>query len=195
MLALSVVAAACAKKVEVVVKDGYQEPVNLYVAVALPPGSRKSAVLDKVTEPIRSHEAAEAERLRPVAARADTVVKVQQIRLKFLLRDAAQAGPEQEARLIDQATALAVEIEEAEKPVVPTLIVADVTPERLATLLHHNAGRMAVMSPEGDVFDMMAGRYGKTGANCFAVYLRGHAGDDLRVDRVSRKRNTCEGRR
>ena len=48
-----------AKKVEVVVKDGYQEPVNLYVAVALPPGSRKSAVLDKVTEPIRSHEAAE----------------------------------------------------------------------------------------------------------------------------------------
>jgi hypothetical protein len=45
---------------------------------------------------------------------------------------------------------------------------------------------MAVMSPEGDVFELMAGRYSKNGAPNFAVYLKGHSGDTLRVDRIGR---------
>lgn len=44
---------------------------------------------------------------------------------------------------------------------------------------------MAVMSPEGDVFDMMAGRYSR-GVPNLGVYLKGHAGDDIRVDRMGR---------
>jgi hypothetical protein len=42
------------------------------------------------------------------------------------------------------------------------------------------------MSAEGDVFDVMAGRYSNNGRSNFAVYLKGHAGDALRVDRVGR---------
>jgi replicative DNA helicase len=40
------------------------------------------------------------------------------------------------------------------------------------------------MSPEGDVFDLMAGRNGN-GPN-LGVYLKGHAGDTLRIDRIGR---------
>jgi len=38
-------------------------------------------------------------------------------------------------------------------------VVDDCTSERLPTLLKNQRGRMAVMSPEGDIFDLMAGRY------------------------------------
>jgi hypothetical protein len=44
------------------------------------------------------------------------------------------------------------------------------------------------MSPEGDVFDLMAGRYSGTGTPNLGVYLKGHAGDDIRVNRVNRDR-------
>jgi hypothetical protein len=43
------------------------------------------------------------------------------------------------------------------------------------------------MSPEGGVFDLMAGLYSKSGIPQFGVYLMGHSGDDLVTDRVSRK--------
>jgi hypothetical protein len=66
------------------------------------------------------------------------------------------------------------------------LIVDDCTPERLASLLHEQGGRLAVLSPEGGVFDILAGRYSATGAPNFEVFLKGHAGDTLRVDRVGR---------
>ena len=46
---------------------------------------------------------------------------------------------------------------------------------------------MGVLSAEGGVFDIMAGRYaGKGRSGNFEVFLKGHAGDDLRVDRVGR---------
>jgi hypothetical protein len=43
------------------------------------------------------------------------------------------------------------------------------------------------MSPEGGVFDLMAGLYSKSGIPQFGVYLMGHSGDDLITDRISRK--------
>jgi site-specific recombinase XerD len=43
------------------------------------------------------------------------------------------------------------------------------------------------MSPEGGLFDLMAGLYSKGGLPQFGVYLMSHSGDDLITDRVSRK--------
>jgi len=61
----------------------------------------------------------------------------------------------------------------------------DATPESVALLLNDNAGRFALLSPEGDVFDLMAGRYSSSGAPNLGVYLKGHAGDDIRVNRAN----------
>jgi hypothetical protein len=63
-----------------------------------------------------------------------------------------------------------------------------VSSEALAKLLAEHDGRFAVMSPGGGVFELMAGRYSANGAPNFEVYLKGHAGDTLLVDRVSRSR-------
>jgi replicative DNA helicase len=47
-------------------------------------------------------------------------------------------------------------------------------------------GRIALLSPEGDVFDQMAGRYNQGAGPNLGVYLKGHAGDLLKVDRRGR---------
>src|SRR5262245_33188935 len=76
---------------------------------------------------------------------------------------------------------------EQAEPVLPRLIVDDATAEKLGMILAEQGGRIASMSPEGGVFDLMAGLYSKSGIPQFGVYLMGHSGDDLITDRVSRK--------
>jgi replicative DNA helicase len=51
---------------------------------------------------------------------------------------------------------------------------------------HLTPDSIALLSPEGDVFDQMAGRYNQTAGPNLGVYLKGHAGDLLKVDRCGR---------
>jgi len=62
MLGLSVVSAACARKVVVQVKPGYREPANIYTVTTLPSGSRKTAVFADATAPLEEYERSEAKR-------------------------------------------------------------------------------------------------------------------------------------
>jgi replicative DNA helicase len=67
----------------------------------------------------------------------------------------------------------------------PKYVVDDATPESVASILAEQGGRLAVLSAEGDIFAIMAGRY-SSGAPNIGVYKKGHAGDELRVDRRNR---------
>lgn len=69
-------------------------------------------------------------------------------------------------------------------PPLPRLIADDVTSEQAASLLADQGGKLAVLSPGGGIFATLAGRY--SGAPNLEVFLKGHAGDMLRVDRRSR---------
>jgi hypothetical protein len=53
-------------------------------------------------------------------------------------------------------------------------------------LLSAQDGRLMSASPEGEVFDAMRGRYSSGHERQFVAYLKGHAGDELKVHRVSR---------
>ncbi|MCH7472143.1 DUF3987 domain-containing protein, partial [bacterium] len=69
----------------------------------------------------------------------------------------------------------------------PTLFVDDVTPEVLARLLDDNAGKLAIMSAEGGLFGMMAGRYSGDGRiPNLDVYLKSHVGDTVKIHRIAR---------
>lgn len=186
MLALSVVAAACAKKVIVQVKTGYHEPVNIFTVTSLSPGNRKTAVFAATTKPLEDYEYSEAKRTAGEIAQAKTAYKIKESTLKRLQEQAARATGAKREALTQEAGALAAELEEIQVSAPTRCIVDDCTPEKLASLLRDQSGRIAVMSPEGDVFDLMAGRYSSNSTTNFAVYLKGHAGDTLRVDRVGR---------
>ncbi len=185
MLVLAICACICAKKFIVKICSGWIEPVNLFLAVVLWPGNRKSAVFSKVEKPLREYEEAAVLSMAEEIAAAETrhrilLGKVQKAQAKASACD----GPEAE-QLTKTATELAKEASGMKIPAVPRFVADDVTPERLATLLKEQDSHMAVLSAECGIFELMAGRYSDGAAN-LDVYLKGHAGDTLRVDRVGR---------
>jgi len=186
MLALSVIAAACAKKVEVRLKEGHVEPLNLFTVTALPSGSRKTAVFTAMMRPLTEYERSESLRLSGDIVRTQTARNIKEAKLKRLQEQAVNAAGKDQNKLTEEAATLAAELTGMRLTVATRLIADDCTPERLVMLLRDQGGRIAVMSPEGDVFDLLAGRYSTNGLANFGVFLRGHAGDTLRVDRVGR---------
>lgn len=184
LLALAVCSAVIARRVDIEPRPGWREPVNLYVAVLLEPGNRKSAVFADAMKPLRELEAELIESARPIVARAQSDRRQDEARLRKLEKTAAEKG-DAEAR--HEAGKLAADLVEQPEPVLPRLIVDDATAEKLGMMLAEQGGRIASMSPEGGVFDLMAGMYSKSGIPQFGVYLMGHSGDDLITDRVSRE--------
>ena len=61
----------------------------------------------------------------------------------------------------------------------------DITPEKLASVLAENDGRMALLSSEAGIFDTLAGAYSKS-VN-IDVMLKSYSGDQIRVDRIGRE--------
>jgi hypothetical protein len=186
MLGLSVVSAACAKRIVVQIKPGYREPVNIYTVTTLPSGSRKSAVFADATAPLEEYERSEAKRTAGEIAKARAAYKIKEARLRRLQEQAAGGEAKGRDRWAREAEELAEELAKTRIPVPLSCLADDCTPEKIPGLLADNGGRIAVMSPEGDVFDLMAGRYSSKKAANFGVFLKGHAGDTIRVDRVGR---------
>jgi replicative DNA helicase len=188
LVALSVVSLACAKRLRIEVRTGYSEPANLYLAVAMEPGNRKSSVFSTLTAPVEEFEREKVEETQDSVAKKLSEERILASALKHKEKQAAEATDQAERdECSDEAQHLAVELEELRRklPVSPRFITDDATPEKLASLLKEQGGRVAILSAEGGVFDMMAGRYNQ-GISNLDVYLKGHAGDVLRVDRQSR---------
>lgn len=138
LLALAAVSTATGRRF--VVQTNYREPVNVFVAVALPSGSRKSEVFRQITWPLDEWEQVANGGLAPDAPR---------LRLHG----------------------------------------TNATPEALTSRLCEQGGRYALLSPEGGgVFEMIAGRYQESPN--LEVYLHGHAGDRIVVDRIKRAPET-----
>ena len=85
----------------------------------------------------------------------------------------------------DAAIRALKDAEEIDVPPIPRLVADDTTPEAAATLLAEQNGRIAVISTEGGVFDIIAGRYSGKSVN-MDVFLKGHSGDVIRIDRKGR---------
>jgi hypothetical protein len=187
ILVLSALAACAGGRVRLQVRPGWEEPLNLYSAVALPPGERKSAVFAEVTAPLAEFEAALAAERSYEIAEARARRKVAEKALDAAQNSAARAiGAERERRLEEVAMA-ARELEDSVVPFEYRLLADDATPEATASLLTEQRGRLAVLSPEGGLFGQMAGRYSaSSGQPNLDVYLKGHSGDMLRVDRKGR---------
>jgi hypothetical protein len=71
-----------------------------------------------------------------------------------------------------------------EIPPHPRLWTQDVTPEKMAAMMAEQGERLAVFSDEGGIFDILAGRY-SNGTPNLDLFLQGHAGSAVRVDRKS----------
>ena len=181
---LGTLATCCGGRAVVEVQGGWREPLNLYAAPAMPPGSRKSAVFREMIAPLLDAERVMQDKARMTISEAVVLRDLAEEQAHRAMANAAKAKAEN----AEQARAEAMTV-----PAYPRLVADDVTPEALVSLLCEQDGRMAVMSAEGDLFDIMSGRYARDGqVPNIGVFLKGHAGDLLLVDRKSREPERIE---
>ncbi|WP_323748910.1 DUF3987 domain-containing protein [Streptomyces sp. PR69] len=186
-LSLAVLATAAGGRAIVQLRGRWREPMNLFIVVALPPGNRKSAVFAAMTAPLHAAEKLLVSQTAGRIAEAEVTAKVAREAADKAAAQAAKAdGPERDG-LTAEAVALAQAADSLDIPVSPRLLADDSTPETVTTLMSEQGGRLAVLSPEGGIFDIIAGRY--SGTPNMEVFLKGHAGDWLRVDRRTRAEN------
>ncbi len=165
---------------------GWIEPAYLWVAVTMESGSRKSAVLGLALEPLQAAESEEAHRMAPLIREGRVRAKVADDRLRTAEGKAAKALPGADAEAATREVIAATEARAlVEVPVAPRFYLDDCTPERLVGVIQEQGGRAFIASAEGGVFAGM-GRYAQGGASNQDVYLKGHAGDPIRVDRIGR---------
>lgn len=185
LMALSVVGTCVAKRLEIKpVQGNYSEPLNTWVLAPLEPGNRKSAVMEACAAPLLAWEKAEVERLAPAITELTTKRSVIEGRIKALEAQAHKAEASELPALLE-----AIKAERQELPIIPsypTLWTEDITPEKLAALMGENGERMGLLSAEGGIFDIIAGRYSKGEPN-LDIFLKGHSGDAVRVHRGSRE--------
>lgn len=183
-LALAVLGVAAGGKVWVR-GPAWTEPTNLFTLVVLPPGNRKSEVYKHMTAPIRAAETILIEEAKPVIAEAVITRRVAEAHAEKTEKAAASAvDATQQAAALDDAKTARLALEEATVPAEPCLFSDDATVERLTSHLSEQGGRFAILSPEGEVFSIAAGRY--SGAPNFAILKSGHAGEEMRIDRMGR---------
>jgi replicative DNA helicase len=185
MLALAVLATVAAGAVEVEPRSGWREPLCLFVAVGMDAGARKSAVFTAMTRPVADFERDQAAAALPGITETATLRRIADQAAATAEAAAGKAPASQQEEARAEAIARATEAANLIVPPVPRWLVDDATPEALAGLLA-TYGRIALLSPEGDVFDQMAGRYNQGAGPNLGVYLKGHAGDLLKVDRRGR---------
>lgn len=201
VLSLGVLATAFQSRFDVEINPDWKEPLCLYAAAVALPGERKSAVISSLTRPILDYEAArrdlEAEELEQnkqakrmlekAVANAENVATKTPAAGRRKGKDEEVEADFKESSAWKKAVELNDELTNFKEMHPFRLLVDDTTPEKLVDIMDKHNGCITVASSEGGVFDSLTGRYDK-GAN-FDVYLKGHAGESIIVDRIGRAPN------
>ncbi len=180
-ISLGVMAVALQGKYEVEGNPGHTEQLSLYVVVIAQPGERKSNVLHEMTNSIYEHEMKRNEDLESEIHENRSLRRALKRKISSLEKSLERKyNPETEA-----------ELEETEATLMGTPVIEpvryttdDCTSEKLEELMAKYGGRFAVISSEGGIFDILAGRYSSR-AN-IQIWLKGICGDPVYVDRIGR---------
>ena len=174
-LAITALSVAASKRYKVHIRATWYEPLCTYLATALDPTVGKSPAVSRMLKPIKKYEQELIEATAIEREDRDTERKI----IEKTYQKAVNAGESAEAK--------AALDELREKPEIPEarLVADDITPEKLAMLMASQGGRLAIVSTEGDIFNMMAGKYKDAGD--FAIYLKSWSADDHVADRVNRE--------
>lgn len=208
LLSLSALSTAIQGRVNVVANEGrWVEPVTLYTASTMEPGERKSAALEYVYQPLLDWELEIQEAEWPVVAAEQRAYKelelavekadarVQKLRTSWMdaRRDEGATPDQVRAAEGDLETArreaeeIRVEFESMKPRYKMRLVYNDLTPEAAAKHLSEQFGeRISIISDEGGVFEVLSGSRYSDRLN-LDVFLKGHSGNIVLVDRVGRE--------
>ena len=174
--ALGALATVAMGYAEVVVGGRWREPLNLYLATALPSGGGKSPAEKAMTRAVRAWEKERRQQSMTEVSEAD-------VRRRILEKQAKDAESSAASRSKDIGVAIEARRLLDEHVVVHPFrrLVDDATPEKLTQILAEQHGLIAVLSTEAELLDMAAGTYGRSPN--INVYLKAYSGDPMMVDR------------
>ena len=177
--ALAVLALCQQGKYRIRGKDDWIEPLNLFTVIVAEPSERKSAVISHMAGAVHRFEAAYNQQHADAVERSRVekrMLEKQQRNLEeMVLKGKAQ---------IEDLQDVSMQLANFREVMPMRLYVDDVTTEKLTSVLSENGGTAAILSAEGGIFDMLSGIYTKN-VN-IDVFLKGHSGDSIRVDRIGR---------
>jgi len=179
---LAILALCLQGKFIIEAKKDWLEPLNLYAVVVANPAERKSAVLKHMAMPLVQYELKENSKLAPIIEQNKMEKAVLENRRKIL---EAQFSKEKDSDAA-QMRELADEITKFKEIKQCRLFYDDITPQKLATVLSENGGKTAILSSEGGIFDILAGKYSNNTPD-IDIFLKAHSGDSIRVDRQGRQ--------
>ena len=176
----------------------HREYPNGYFMGVLDSGERKSPTAKAMFKPIHDFEASKREKVAITVRDARNTRTVKANRLKKLQRAAAKDQDETKLKAaknsdkekvksaFTEAEELAKELAENPEPTLPVYVLNDVTTEKLAIIMAENGERMNILSAEGGIFDILAGRYSNgTGGN-IDLYLQAYSHEPVSIQRVGR---------
>lgn len=179
--ALAVIASCMQGKYRVQAKADWIEPTNLYVLIVADPAERKSAIMNLMTRSLRLYETEYNERnaidIKKSKAKKQAIEKK-----KRLIEDKYARGEAE----INELNDIVEELSNFEEIEPLKLYVDDITPEKLISVMTDNDGIASVISAEGGIFDLLSGGMYSQRVN-IDVYLKAHAGDSIRIDRIGRE--------
>lgn len=179
ILSIGVLAAIFQGRYTVRLNSDWTEQLSVYTVAVAAPGERKSAVIAALTKVLYDYE---AERALTESEEVMTNQAERRVLEKSLAEAETKAAKGKGSR--EDVRELAAELAGFKGMYPYRMLADDTTPEKLVNLMAQQGGKIAVASAEGGVFDAMAGRYDKTPN--IDIYLKGHAGDSYRVDRIGR---------
>lgn len=192
MAALAALGAACGKSYVLTgAVNGCQNFANLYVLAGAPRGTGKSCIAELVRPILDASAEMEADHRQRILPGLKAERAIAGKKQEAALRSITKAGlpPGERLDVEREITTLQTAIGDldARLAATPTLWAANVTSERLGTLLSVSNETSFIYSAEaGEVLRVFAGKYRKDDAGDFDLLLSGYTGEQVKVDRGSR---------
>lgn len=186
--ALAMVSLCAQRKFNVHPIARHYEPVNLYVAVVAKPSERKSPTISLAAAPIYRYQREENERRRPLVEEYQDRRDMLQRRIESMKRANGGKKAKGEAQnMMEDIALLRRELEDLEKEPVNyiSLTADDITMEALTSKMMANGEKMALISSEGNIFNVLSGLYTGGTVNVDLI-LKAWSGDHVEVDRKGR---------
>lgn len=181
VISLGVLAVCLQGKYKVEGTPGYYEPLSLYTVVIAAPGERKSSVMRDMTKYLYEYEQ-EYNQSRSLEIRENRLQRESLERQISSLQKKLEHREDRETEL--ELRHLQQQLEDLPELKPVRFFANDCSSEALTSLMAANGGVFSVISTEGGIFDIMAGRYSNK-AN-IDIWLKGHCGDTIYVDRMTR---------
>lgn len=167
LVGLSVASCCACGRVRVQYTHDWSEAAQLYVLCAMDSGEKKSPVFRKMTDILREWQAEENRRRAVEIEQAEASLAVLQAKRNAAIK----------RKNDDDARAVAAEIAAFQMPRrLKRFISGNATPESLAETMQNNGGSTSIMDDEGELFDLLAGRY--QDLPDLGPYLKGYNGNE-----------------